>query len=263
MSDPVPTLMARGTSFLVALALGAAATMSAGARADAGRIEAVSGEVEILRTSEKPVPARTGFVLQEGDAIRTGADGRADLHMRDDARLAVRPNTRLRLDAYRFEAGDASAGRSIIALVRGALRSITGAIGRNNKDNYRINTPSATIGIRGTDHETAFVPPDDPDFRGIDPGTYNLVFEGGTFIEANSQRLDLTVDESGFAGLDPKQAPIRLREAPAFMRSNVANNSGKSSDASSESGRNREAKRDRSRDRENDRKDTRERKRDD
>lgn len=219
--------------------------------ADAGRFESVSGEVSILRADGRTVPATPGAGLNEGDSIRTGADGRAHLRMLDDARLEVRRNTLLKLDAYRFEPSDNSSGRSLIGLLRGAFRSITGAIGRANKEHYRIVTPSATIGIRGTDHESGFVPPGDPGFPGIDPGTYNLVIDGSTFLEAHNQRLELGTDESGFAGLDPKQAPIRLREAPAFLRSEIASGrqaNGAAKNLESDDRRDRNRSRDRARD---------------
>ena len=247
-------------SSVLAVALCGALLTTPAARADAGRFEAVLGQVEVLRADGTTVPAKAGDVVSEGDSIRTGGDGRADLSMRDDARLSVRPNTRLKFDAYRFDAKDEPSGRSVIALVRGALRSITGAIGRTNRDSYRINTPSATIGIRGTDHESAFVPKDDPDFPGIEPGTYDRVFAGGTFIEAASQRLDLAADEAGFAGLDPKQAPIRLRDVPAFLRGDslARESAGTTPDAP----RDREKTREKHRAKDNERKDAQESKRD-
>ena len=56
-------------------------------------------------------------------------------------------------------AGAASDNRSALSLLKGAMRAITGYIGRSNRDGYRIETPTATIGIRGTDHEPAYYPP--------------------------------------------------------------------------------------------------------
>lgn len=86
----------------------------------------------------------------EGDTLRTGADSRAQVSFFDDARLALRPQSELAVDEYR----DGSAGRTesaALRLTRGGFRTATGRIGRVNRTAYRMSTPYAVIGIRGTD----------------------------------------------------------------------------------------------------------------
>jgi hypothetical protein len=78
--------------------------------------------------------------------------------MVDGGLLAIRPDTQMKFDEYKFSGKEDGSERGVMSLLRGGFRTITGAIGRINKNNYRVNTPTATVGIRGTDHEILYVP---------------------------------------------------------------------------------------------------------
>ena len=187
--------------------------------AQAGQVQFASGDVQIQRASGRKIAAFKGLAVEEGDTIQTGETGQAQLRMVDQGLIAMRPNTEIKLEAYRYAGKEDGNERGVIGLFRGAFRSITGAIGRSNRDSYRVRTPSATIGIRGTDHESAYVPPPvGGQASAIEPGTYNKVNAGETFIEANGQRVVLTANQAGFAGLAANVVPIRLPEIPQFMR---------------------------------------------
>lgn len=119
--------------------------------ADAGEVRFAQGDVHILRAGGKAESAVRGTRLHEGDTIVTGAGGYAQLTMVDDAIVAVRPDTRLKVEIYRYSGKADSSEKGVWGLVRGGFRTLTGWIGRNNKDAYAVRTPTATIGIRGTD----------------------------------------------------------------------------------------------------------------
>ncbi|NLD68747.1 MAG: hypothetical protein GX644_08020, partial [Limnobacter sp.] len=91
---------------------------------------------------------RNGSELFEGDVVRTGDDGRVQFRFTDGGLVSLQPRTEFRIDEYRH--GGASQ-RSFFSLLRGALRTATGAIGRRDRDDYRLRTPTATVGIRGTE----------------------------------------------------------------------------------------------------------------
>jgi hypothetical protein len=65
--------------------------------------------------------------------------------------MSLQPETTLRIDNYRFERGDDGSERGFLSLLKGGFRTVTGLIGKRNKANYQVNTPTATIGIRGTE----------------------------------------------------------------------------------------------------------------
>lgn len=81
-----------------------------------------------------------------GDLIRTDAAGEAQLRFLDETRLVVGPNSQLTIDRFVF-AGEATAREIAVNTTRGAFRFITGV---SQKEAYTINTPTATIGVRGT-----------------------------------------------------------------------------------------------------------------
>ncbi len=83
-----------------------------------------------------------------GDKIVTGPIGEAQIRFRDNTKLVVGPNSQMVIDAFVFS-GDTPRNVSINA-VRGAFRFITG---NGPKDAYRIVTPTATIGVRGTEFD--------------------------------------------------------------------------------------------------------------
>src|SRR5690606_34976850 len=109
-----------------------------------GRVLAAAGEVTVDRPEAaglQSVAAKAGFELRAGDTIRTGAEGRAQIRLNDGAIFSLQPRTVFRIDEYRF---DAQEQRGFFSLLRGALRTATGQIGKRDRDDYRLQTPTAT-----------------------------------------------------------------------------------------------------------------------
>lgn len=145
----------------------------------AGRFQFVAGDVRIVSADGRERPAIKGGEVNEKESILTGKTGSAQLRMIDDGIVAVRPETALRIDEYKLANQEVGTERGFFSLLKGGFRSITGLIGRGNKDNYGIRTPSATIGIRGTDHETVHLTAALPN---LPEGTYNKVNTGATVV---------------------------------------------------------------------------------
>jgi hypothetical protein len=145
----------------------------------AGRFQFVAGDVRIVSVDGKERQAIKGGEINEKESILSGKTGSAQLRMIDDGIVAVRPETALRIDEYKFADKEDGTERGFFSLLKGGFRSITGLIGRGNKDNYGIRTPSATIGIRGTDHETVHLTAALPN---LPEGTYNKVNKGATVV---------------------------------------------------------------------------------
>ena len=145
----------------------------------AGRFQFVAGDVRVVGIDGKERPARKGDSISEKESVISGRDGSAQLRMVDEGIVAVRPDTTLRIDEYKFADKEDGSERGFFSLLKGGFRSITGLIGRVNKDNYGIRTPAATIGIRGTDHETVHLPTALPN---LPEGTYNKVNAGATVV---------------------------------------------------------------------------------
>ncbi|MDO4637155.1 MAG: FecR family protein, partial [Lautropia sp.] len=124
----------------------------------AGRLILASGHVHIIDTETEATehrdgspagrPAQTGDWLRAGQLVATGPNGRAQIRFRDGALISLQPDSRFRIDQYVYEQGRQ---RGFYTLLEGTLRAISGLIGKTNPDDFRLDTPTATIGIRGTE----------------------------------------------------------------------------------------------------------------
>lgn len=182
---------------------------------EAGKVELVEGQVTVTGADARTRNIVVGSPLLEGDSVTTGAKGELHAEMADGAVIAVRPNTQVRLVRYRAR-GQAS-DASILSLLRGSFRSITGFIAKTSPSAYEVRTPVATIGVRGTDHEPMVIPQGSADGTA---GVYDKVNAGSTVISANNGG-SVTV-QSGQAGFVPQGAqgrPQVLPSIPAAFRS--------------------------------------------
>ena len=146
--------MAIAGSFWVAtaaLAQTPAATPSAVPPAEhAGFIKMVRGDVQLLSASGVLRPARAGDEVAPIERLVTGPEAAASVVLRDGSTLVVGPSSRVDLKEFSFDATTQD-GNMLVGLLRGSLRMITGLIGKRHPDAVRIETQTATIGIRGTD----------------------------------------------------------------------------------------------------------------
>jgi hypothetical protein len=125
-------------------------------QAAAGHFLFISGSVNVINKTGQSHKAARGGEVDVGDTISTGQASTAQLKMVDGGFLAVRPQSELRVDSYSFHGNKSD--NSAVSLVKGGFRAITGMIGKNNPQNDIAKTPTATIGIRGTDYEAVYVP---------------------------------------------------------------------------------------------------------
>jgi hypothetical protein len=194
-------------------------TISSVQAAQAARVQFTNGDVQIIGSDNVARAAFKGAVLNEGDTIVTGKNSAAQLRMADDGVVAMRPDSRIAIVTFQWEGKEDGFERSVLSLVKGGFRAITGVIGRRNKSNYLVNTPTATIGIRGTDHEPFYVPPPAPgETPPAPPGTYNKVNVGETVIRTPGGSVVIGANQIGFAPPQPNAPPVRLDKVPEFMR---------------------------------------------
>jgi hypothetical protein len=116
----------------------------------AGFVKLVRGDVQLLSASGVLRPARPGDEVAPIGRIVTGADGAASVVLRDGSTVVVGPSSRLDLKEFSFDATTQD-GNILLSLLRGSLRMVTGLIGKTHPDAVRVETQTATIGIRGTD----------------------------------------------------------------------------------------------------------------
>jgi hypothetical protein len=118
----------------------------------AATVEFAVGGVQVIGVNGQVRPAARGVAVQSGDTVDTG-NGRAQLRFTDGAYMSLQPQSKFRIDEYRFEGRTDGTERGFFSLLSGGLRTITGLVGRTNKRNYQVTTSVATIGIRGTEYK--------------------------------------------------------------------------------------------------------------
>jgi len=193
------------------LACGFAFAQANPARNPAGVVVLVDGAASLAPQGGTARGLKVGDVVSEGDELASAKDGEVHVRMQDSGFLVLRSNTRMKIASYKADGGDDD--RGIFQLLSGGLRSVSGWIGRFNSRNYAVKTATATIGIRGTDHETRVIPEGSSEGE---PGTYDRVYAGKTVIQAAAGQAEVSPDQAGFQPRTGK--PRLLASIPRFYR---------------------------------------------
>ena len=129
---------------LIGLVVAVAASFPAIA-ADVGLVKVSKGSVQIERNG-----AKVGMGIQATDVVVTGADGSAGLTFSDNSLVSVGPNSVFAIDKYRFDT-TAHVGEFEGSLRKGRLAAISGKMVKQSPESMKIRTPSAIMGVRGTE----------------------------------------------------------------------------------------------------------------
>jgi hypothetical protein len=114
----------------------------------AGRVKVASGSAFIVRASGQ-IPAHAGTEVYEADVLRTGADGRLGITLKDDTRVSLGPASEVRLDKFVFAPAQGSLALAM-KFVHGVSAYVSGRIAKLSPDAVRLETPAAIVGVRGT-----------------------------------------------------------------------------------------------------------------
>lgn len=161
MSTHTPSITA-GRRRLSWAALACGVMLATSVHAQTTGAPASDGRAGVFLFAHGPVSVRAGgmasavvrgTVVHEGDVVETGPGGRAQLRMVDGAMIDLEPGSTLRLAEYQL-ADQPKDHRSLLELVRGGLRTLTGVIGQQNQSGYELRVRTVTIGVRGTEYRT-------------------------------------------------------------------------------------------------------------
>lgn len=140
----------------LALAFAAAPAFAQPPQSAAGRIKVATGSVFIVRGGAL-VPAQAGQEVFEADGLKTGADGRIGITLKDDTRVSLGPESEVRVDRFVFAPADGRMGL-VLKVVRGVMAYVSGRIAKLSPDSIRLETPAAVVGVRGTTLAVHVVP---------------------------------------------------------------------------------------------------------
>lgn len=168
--------------------------------------------------------------LQVGDAVFVGErieparNSELVLQTLDQGYMAVRPGAAFMAERYSADGRDSD--HVTLRLLQGGLRILTGWVGKMNPKDYRLFTPTATIGIRGTDHEAYFLNEELSARLAQPAGTYDKVNTGLTTLETADGLVEIQPGKAGFARMAGSRksralitllAPHILESVPEFF----------------------------------------------
>ena len=182
----------------------------------AGSVIYTKGSVEAESNGQSRLLAQ-GDPVCVGETIVTSQTGTLQIKMTDEGIVIVRPGSQLKIEKYAYRG--TVEDTSVFSLLKGASRFVTGKIGNRFPQSDLVRTRTATIGVRGTDHEATVILPDDS--RGYPPGTYDKVNAGVTFIRTERGEIDIHPNQVGLAA-NIREMPTLLMDIPDFYTTNLS-----------------------------------------
>ena len=131
------------------LALSLFAVAGAVSAGDVGEVKVVQGSAYIERAGAQ-LPLKVGMAVQEADKVLTGRDGTVGITFADNSLLSIGPSSTFAIDRYVFDS-TTHAGAFDSTLSKGTLAVVSGKIVKQSPDAMHVRTPSAVMGVRGTD----------------------------------------------------------------------------------------------------------------
>lgn len=116
-----------------------------------GSVTLKLGNATAISSNGEIRPLKAGDNVFQHEIIKTGKSGHVHIRFIDNALVSVRPNSRLNIITYQFDAKNPKASTIQFKLEEGVVRSISGEGAQAAKERFRLNTPIAAIGVRGTD----------------------------------------------------------------------------------------------------------------
>lgn len=143
------------SALLIVLSTGVAAL--AQQPAAAGRVKVVSGRAQIIRQGQT-LGAKLGDMVFEADTLRTGADGRLGVTLRDNTRISLGPASEIEVRRFAYSPAEGALA-VVLRVVRGVAGYVSGRIAALSPEAVRLETPMAIVGVRGTRLAIRVTPP--------------------------------------------------------------------------------------------------------
>lgn len=207
-----------------------------------GRVAFLRGQLSATNKHKKTRQVFTGGPLYEGEKLKTGFSSFAVLAFKDKSRITLKSDTVFEIKRHHYVENKPSVSSSFMVLLRGGFRAVTGFIGKRNRAAYKMRTPVATIGIRGTgydiqcegdcvaDEPKALITPLERIFNGViksavaaldGEGMYAHVWSGEIVLKNNAGNRLIKTNETAFLKNINSKA-VMLPSVPFFMRATPA-----------------------------------------
>lgn len=181
-----------------------------------GYVAQLEGQATARDLDGRVKPLQINSQIFEGDRLETEVGARLYILMDDGAEVHLKEDSALKISEYVITAGYGKESSSILDLIRGGLRKITGSIGASSLADYQVQTGFATIGIRGTEYVIKLCKQDDctQNVSRNDPDAklHAVVLKGAITLSTDDDaRILMAMGEYGTATPD---ALVLEEEAP-------------------------------------------------
>ena len=202
----------RNFAFFVSFALFSLLPGASALAVTAGQVTHLSGTLSVKKPDGTTKLLSIKSEVQEGDTLTTETETYARVKFVDGGEVVLRPESQLKIDAYAYQAGKPESDNVVLNMLKGGLRAVTGLLGKRNRDKVSVNTPTATIGIRGTHFGALFCRGDCgriPTTTGQPPANgLHVDVAGGSIILSNGAgQLVINTGQFGFVA-GPNTPPI-------------------------------------------------------
>ena len=216
VGTPTAVIGVRGTGFDVRLCEDGCAAGGRSARVAAGRIVRIQGRADARTHDGTRRRLSMGSPVYEGDTLETGTDGYAVVVFRDNSRVTLQAETAFTVEKYRYKK---KRGNAFLRLLRGGIRVFTGFLTRRSPERFKIGTPTAVIGVRGTGFDLQYRARQ----AGGEKGVFAYVWKTSRHAIVMNRRGKAVLLAPGKAAfLPPSGKIIRLPAIPVFMIRNPA-----------------------------------------
>jgi len=115
-----------------------------------GTVTETTNTVPNIQRKKENLEGKKGTKVEMEDAVRT-TQGKVGITFADDTKVLVNENSRLVIDDFVYDPATTKGGKLAVNVAHGTVRYASGQIAKNNPQSVSVNTPVATIGVRGTD----------------------------------------------------------------------------------------------------------------
>lgn len=174
-----------------------------------GRVVWVDGTFRAIMMNDEERILKASSVIYLNDTLVTDANSKAQIVYTDNTLMTFDGGTRFRIDNYAYDpkAKTKSVGKYVMSLIEGGFRTITGLIAKSNPSDYQVNTPVATIGVRGTNYAAS-----------MSGGRLAMAFYAGTPCVINKQGSICLTTAAPYATVSAGAAPVFVKTVPAAFK---------------------------------------------
>jgi hypothetical protein len=169
----------------------------------AGVVTHLSGVLSVVKPDGQARILSIQSQVLPGDELVSEDKTFARIRFSDSGNMVIRPNSRVRIDAYTYVPDSPQEDNALVNLVKGGMRMVTGVVAKRNPERFETRTPTAVLGIRGTHFGVLMCQADcgaiqGPSQQPIPDGLHVDVIQGTVYLANAAGRLDMGTGQFGF-----------------------------------------------------------------